>query len=822
MVGCSFTRRAAPVRRRSALLTAAASSMLLPSIAAATNRTWLNADLNDSWFDSNNWSAGATFPTQSDDCFFPSTFPSGHSTVSVLAGVGECRSLTFSNNYTLTGSLVVSVGNVIANTGVTANLNADINGNGGFHKNGSGTIIRHPTATDTFFGPVTIDDGVLQIRSDSAFGNSANAVTINSAALRAESTFGSARTFTLGSITSVIDVSSGATFTISGPVGGAHLTKTGAGTLVLGGSNTYSGTAVNGGTLSINADSRLGATTGGVSMGGGTLTTTATFTSARGFDMALIGPGGFFNVATGTLTLSGPISGAQPLTKLGSGTLAITGTTNSYGGTLINQGTLSVSADKPLGGPSAGITFDGGILSPTVSLSSARPIGVTTNGGTVNVPTGITLTFAGVVSGSGTAALTKTGSGTLILAGSNGNTYSGLVTVANGTLRLAKTSGNAIANNISIGDGTGVAPTLILDANEQIASANVNVFGDGIFNLNGFNETIGTMTMSAGTVNGNGGTLTLAAGGVTTFSGPSLLNTNINLGAGSRTFSIANGAEAVDCLISGVVSNGSLFKSGGGTLELSAANTYTGSTGISGGAMIFDQSLATSSLTVTLPNASIKLAPANAMHVIKTGAVSIAGKLDITDNKLITTSAIGTLGSGNTYSGVTGLIQSGRNGGNWSGIGVVTSQTQAMTSSVTSIGVATASQVKGITATATATWAGQTVTGSDTLVMYTYGGDATLDGKINIDDYARIDLNANVGTSGWYNGDFNYDGKVNVDDYGIIDANVPIQGAPFFTGSGAGSLSHLSAVPEPCTLWLASGLSAGAILNRRRRGGRLK
>ena len=101
------------------------------------------------------------------------------------------------------------------------------------------------------------------------------------------------------------------------------------------------------------------------------------------------------------------------------------------------------------------------------------------------------------------------------------------------------------------------------------------------------------------------------------------------------------------------------------------------------------------------------------------------------------------------------------------------------------IGVATAAQVKGIAATATAVWAGQTVTGSDTLVMYTYGGDANLDGKINVDDYGRIDFNVNLGTPGWFNGDFNYDGKINVDDYGIIDFNVGIQGAPFFTAGAA-------------------------------------
>jgi hypothetical protein len=80
--------------------------------------------------------------------------------------------------------------------------------------------------------------------------------------------------------------------------------------------------------------------------------------------------------------------------------------------------------------------------------------------------------------------------------------------------------------------------------------------------------------------------------------------------------------------------------------------------------------------------------------------------------------------------------------------------------------------------------------------MYTYAGDANLDGKINVDDYGHIDSSVVLpGVTGWINGDFNYDGKINVDDYGIIDSNVPIQGTPFVT---AGTTSvPLSAVPEP-------------------------
>ena len=78
---------------------------------------------------------------------------------------------------------------------------------------------------------------------------------------------------------------------------------------------------------------------------------------------------------------------------------------------------------------------------------------------------------------------------------------------------------------------------------------------------------------------------------------------------------------------------------------------------------------------------------------------------------------------------------------------------------------------------ATATWNGFTVDSTSILVKYTWRGDATLDGRINIDDYGRID--SNVGQSGsvfgWYNGDFNFDGKINIDDYGIIDGNITQQ-----------------------------------------------
>jgi hypothetical protein len=57
-------------------------------------------------------------------------------------------------------------------------------------------------------------------------------------------------------------------------------------------------------------------------------------------------------------------------------------------------------------------------------------------------------------------------------------------------------------------------------------------------------------------------------------------------------------------------------------------------------------------------------------------------------------------------------------------------------------------------------------------------GDATFDGKVNIDDYALLDGNAvKPGPFTAAEGDLNGDTKLNVDDYGIIDANIGSTGA---------------------------------------------
>jgi len=213
--------------------------------------------------------------------------------------------------------------------------------------------------------------------------------------------------------------------------------------------------------------------------------------------------------------------------------------------------------------------------------------------------------------------------------------------------------------------------------------------------------------------------------------------------------------------------------------------------------------------------ASATVAAGTGVLRVDSASLASGAKIDLTNNKLITADAAGSW-NGSAYTGVAGQVAAGRNGGQWNGSGITTSSATPG-NNLTTLGTAKVGDFKGIAASATTTFAGQTVHGSDTVVMYTYGGDANLDGKINIDDYGRIDGNVGIaGASGWYNGDFNYDGKVNIDDYGIIDGNIGVQGAPFSTAGSAALPSGVSAVPEPVALapLMLGGL---AVLRSRRR-----
>ena len=145
------------------------------------------------------------------------------------------------------------------------------------------------------------------------------------------------------------------------------------------------------------------------------------------------------------------------------------------------------------------------------------------------------------------------------------------------------------------------------------------------------------------------------------------------------------------------------------------------------------------------------------------------------------------------------------------------------TAGLTTIGVATGAAIRGLGPTGTDTFAGQTITGASTIAMYTYAGDANLDGTIDGGDYGIIDNFVQVpGASSYFNGDFNYDGVIDGGDYGIIDNNIQAQGAPFpLSGAINGAsarLSSMTAVPEPAAGILTAGLATFVLFARRQRG----
>jgi len=313
---------------------------------------------------------------------------------------------------------------------------------------------------------VTVVGALWDSTKQAIFTNSAATVTVSSVSVEKGIKFATTGyTLDQGTITlagaalvdNAIETDAGVSATITSVLAGTTgLSKTGSGTLVLSGTNTYTGgTVVSDGDL-------IGTTT--------SLQGNITNNAAVTFDQSTTG------------TYSSAMSGTGSLTKAGSGDVTLSGANTYSGGTLVSAGSL---------------------IGTTTSLQ-----GAITNNAAVTFDQTADGSYAGALSGTG--SLTKSGSGSVTLSGAN--SYSGGTLVTAGRLIGTTTSlQGAITNNAAVtfdqttngtyaGDLTGTG-SLTKSGSGAVTLSGANTYSDGTLVSAG--TLIGTTTSLQGNITNN-------------------------------------------------------------------------------------------------------------------------------------------------------------------------------------------------------------------------------------------------------------------------------------------------------------------------------
>jgi autotransporter-associated beta strand protein len=639
------------------LSNSATSNTLTVSGGAATSITGIIANGGTSTAGALTYSGTGTLTLTGADTYGGATTISS-GTLQIGNG-GATGNITSSSSIVDNGALVFDSSSNVSYTAV-------ISGTGTITQNGSGTITLS-SAANTETGIINLNAGVISVIGAGHLGATpatliANYLNFNGGTLEVSTNGGlwSANrgvTLNAGGGTWQSDVA-GIANQLGGVVTGAgNFTKTGAGTLEFDGLNTNTGaTIVSAGTLQVgiaNATSNASALT--VDSGAtfnltngttGFADAVGSIAGAGNITMAIAGSALTIGNDNTSTNFSGVISGVGTLTKVGTGTETLSGVNTYTGATTINGGTLSIGADDNLGTAPGAVTandlnFGGGTLQTTgtFTLSSNRGVTLNAGGGTFDTTSGTTLTYGGIVAGTG--ALTKTDTGTLVLSGAN--TYTGATTINGGTLsigaddNLGTAPGAVTANDLNFGGGTlHTSGTFTLSSNRGIT---LNAGGGTIDTASGTTLTYGGIVAGAGALTKtSAGTLTLSSansytGGTTINAGTVNIGNNTSLGTNTVSFtgnstlqagatlsnvanalSISSGVTAtVDTQannltfsgnLSSADSTGMLTKIGAGTLTLSGTNAFTGTLNISTGTVKLGASQTFTGGTIDLASGS--------------------------------------------------------------------------------------------------------------------------------------------------------------------------------------------------------------------------
>ncbi|MGJ7509585.1 autotransporter-associated beta strand repeat-containing protein [Variovorax sp. GT1P44] len=431
--------------------------------------------------------------------------------------------LTLTGDNTYAGGTAISAGTLQIGEGgttgsITGNVTDDgilafnrsdaviftgaISGSGAVEQRGGGTTTL--TADNTYAGGTTITAGTLQLGSGGTAGSITGNVTDNG----------------------VLAFNRSDTVAFAGTISGSGSVHQMGGTTVLSAANTYTGgTTISGGTVSVGADANLGAAAGGLTLDGGTLESTASFTTARG--VTITGNNGTVQTDAGTtLTTTGAVAGTGAFTKNGAGTLVLAADNTYAGGTTIGAGTLQLGSGGTTGSITGNVT-DNGVLAFNRSDAIA---------------------FAGSISGSG--AVNQMGAGATTLTAAN--TYTGGTTITAGTLQLGNggTTGSITGNVTDNGTLAFNRSDAVTFAGTITGSGSLTQAGTGVTTLTGTGSSVASASVAAGTLNlaqagafTTTGGYTTATGAITQIAADSTLNVGgaLTQAAGS-TLNVALGS----------------------------------------------------------------------------------------------------------------------------------------------------------------------------------------------------------------------------------------------------------------------------------------
>lgn len=571
-------------------------TMLTTNVAAAATATWTGlggGGTDPAWSNPVNWDIGGGGPgplSPGDDLVFPPApfifsfndlapgFPVNTITLTgnayiitglpilLISGITDSSVLGPPNDVNLALTLggnqdfTVDSSNLIISGGIdlssaTLNLNttgslditsviSNISEDGGITKSGSGAVYLSGAGANTYSVKTVVNDGELILNKSGVIAipgslTIGDTVGANDSALVQESSSDQIAD------TSDISTNSDGKLDLNGnddsigalTMAGGEI-ATGAGTVTLGGDvtagSTIGGLAVITGKLSLGGATRTFNITGGDSSPD--LFITANISDGpssagiivNGIEIGLSGT----NTYTGTTTVNaGGLINLQSDNGLGA---VSAGTEVMAGGTLGMVGSRTIGSE-PLTLSGTGATFGAALF---INGNSSWGGNITLNADSTMRVHGVTdtLILNGDISGSG---LTKIGAGSLTLVGSN--TYA--------------------TTDIDVG-------TLIAGATNTLPSTTFLATAPGtIFNLNGYNQTVGS-------IEGAG---------------------NISLGSAILTTGGSNDSSTYSGIISGT---GGLSKMGTGALTLPSNNTYTGDTSINGGTLIVNGSQPGSNVTM--------------------------------------------------------------------------------------------------------------------------------------------------------------------------------------------------------------------------------